>query len=159
MSKYWEEPSTEALITVWQLRWAGHVRRMSDSRLPTAVLYGELTEGKRKQGGQKLRFKDVLKRRMKNTEIFPDTWEEAASNRSNWRASVRRSNGCIEGKRLVEHQRAHGRRHTTSTGHACCICRRLFHSNAGLAAQLRKCTKNPSVWQSSSNRWTAKEYR
>ena len=77
-------PRVEALITASQLRWAGHVRRMSDSRLPKAVLYGELTEEKRKQGGQKLRFKDVIKRHMKNTEICPDTWEEDASNISNW---------------------------------------------------------------------------
>ena len=73
--------------------------------------------------------------------------EEAASNRSNWRASVRRSIGCIEWKRVVEYQRAHERRHTlaTSTWHACCICGRLCHSNAELAAHLHQCKKKPSV--------------
>ena len=135
-------PNTEALNTASQLRWAGHVACMSDSRLPKAVLYRELTQGKRKQGGQKLRFKGVLKRHMKNIEICPDSWEEAASSRR-----MRRPIGCIEEKCLVEYQRAHERRHTLalSTWHAYCICGRLCRSNAGLAAHQRKCTDNPSV--------------
>ena len=57
--------SVEALITVSQLRSAGHVRRMAKSRLPKALFYSELRQGKRSQGGQKLRFKDVLKWHMK----------------------------------------------------------------------------------------------
>jgi len=40
--------SVEALITVSQLRWAGHVWRKPDNRFPKAVLYGELSVGKRK---------------------------------------------------------------------------------------------------------------
>lgn len=43
--------SVEALITVSQLRWAGHVRRMANSRLPKAVFYSELRQGKRSHGG------------------------------------------------------------------------------------------------------------
>ena len=34
-------------------RWTGHVTRMPDERLPKKVLYGELQEGKRSQGGQR----------------------------------------------------------------------------------------------------------
>ena len=82
-------PSAEALITASQLLWANHVRHKSDCRQPIVVLYGELTEGRRKRGGQKLRFQDVLKRHMKNTVISPDTWEQTAANRSNWRASAK----------------------------------------------------------------------
>jgi len=36
---------------------------MPNNQLPKAVLYGELSVGKRKTGGQKLRYKDVLKRK------------------------------------------------------------------------------------------------
>ena len=44
--------SVEALITVSQLRrWAGLVRRMANSRLPKAVFYSELRQGKRSHGG------------------------------------------------------------------------------------------------------------
>ena len=36
-----------------QLRWLGHVIRMSNDRLPNPVLYGELVDGRKAAGGQK----------------------------------------------------------------------------------------------------------
>ena len=45
--------SVHTLLKLAQLRWTGHVTRMPDERLPKKVLYGELQEGKRSQGGQK----------------------------------------------------------------------------------------------------------
>ena len=93
--------SAEAHITSAQLRWAGHVSRMPDDRLPKAVFYGELAVGKRKQGGQKLRYKDVIKRHMKDTNIEDDTWEEKAANRSVWRGFVRSSISAVEERRTT----------------------------------------------------------
>ncbi|PIK58516.1 hypothetical protein BSL78_04540 [Apostichopus japonicus] len=55
-------PSIESMVTASKLRWAGHVRRMPEHRLPKMVFYGELSEGKRQQGSQILRYKDTLKR-------------------------------------------------------------------------------------------------
>ena len=73
--------SVEAMLVKSQLRWAGHVVRMPDDRLPKAVFNGELTSGKRKRGGQKLRYKDVLKRHLKVADMDVDTWESDAKNR------------------------------------------------------------------------------
>ena len=65
-----------------QIRWAGHLVRMPDHRLPKILLYGELEKGKRSQGGQKKCYKDQLKTSLKAFEIDQDTWEELAQNRS-----------------------------------------------------------------------------
>ena len=75
----------EVMLVKSQLRWAGHVVRMPDDRLPKAVFYVELTSGKRKRGGQKLRYKDVLKRHLKATDMDVDTWVGEAKNRPFWR--------------------------------------------------------------------------
>ena len=71
--------SVEALVTVAQLRWAGNVQRMANNRLPKAVFYSELRQGKMSHGEQKLQFKDVLKRHMKKTGISHDTWKLEAA--------------------------------------------------------------------------------
>ena len=39
--------SMHTVLKLAQLRWTGHVIRMSDERLPEKVFYGELQEGKR----------------------------------------------------------------------------------------------------------------
>ena len=43
-----------------QLRWAGHVTRMEDVRMPKAVFFSELEEGKRDRGAPRKRYKDQL---------------------------------------------------------------------------------------------------
>ena len=57
--------SVHTLLKFTQLRWTGHVTRMPDERLQKKVLYGELQEGKRSQGGQKKHYKDTLKASLK----------------------------------------------------------------------------------------------
>ena len=62
-------PSLECTLLQQQLRWAGHVARMEDSRMPKAVFFGELREGKRKCGAPKKQYKDQLKKQLSLTEI------------------------------------------------------------------------------------------
>ena len=54
--------SIEAMLLKIQLRWAGHVSRMDDHRLPKIILYGELSSGLRNRGAPKKRYKDNLKK-------------------------------------------------------------------------------------------------
>ena len=79
--------SVHTLLNLAQLRWTGHVTRMPDERLPKKVLYGELQEGKRSQGGQKKRYKDTLKASLNDFNIQTESWEQAAQDRQSGVAS------------------------------------------------------------------------
>ena len=82
--------SIEATLAVSLLHWTGHVIRIEDSRIPKMQLYEEIASGSRKVGGQKLRYKDVIKRHLKAMDISTIGWEELAADRSEWRSDVRR---------------------------------------------------------------------
>ncbi|VDM03736.1 unnamed protein product [Schistocephalus solidus] len=56
-----------------QLRWSGHLVKMDDERLPKRLFYGDVTTGARQQGGQNRRYKDTLKKSMKQMQINPAT--------------------------------------------------------------------------------------
>ena len=58
-----------------QLRWSGHLARMADDRIPKAVFYGELDAGHRTRGGQRKRYKGVLKATLNSCDIPHNTLE------------------------------------------------------------------------------------
>lgn len=131
-------PSVEALITTAQLRWSGHVVRMTDDRLPRSVLYGELLDGQRQRGGQKLRYKDVIKRHLKRIDCDVDTWEEKARDRVEWRGIVKEGFGKVESKQQREYELKRQSRHgTLQSDIVCDRCKRNFLSRAGLSSHVR----------------------
>ena len=134
--------SVEALVTVAQLRWAGRVQRMANNRFPKAVFYSDLRQGKRSHGGQKLRFKDVLKRHTKKTGISHDTWEEAAQ-KVKWRGLLRKATSAVEEQRQQEYYRTHVRLHSAATSNSfqCNNSQRYCRSRAGLIAHTRACLR------------------
>src|SRR5579871_6127861 len=68
-------PSIDSILMKTQIRWAGHIVRMPDHRLPKLLLYGQIKEGKRSQGGQKKRYQDTVKISLKAFGIKHIFWK------------------------------------------------------------------------------------
>ena len=136
-------PSIHTILMQSQLRWAGHVARMPDERLPKKLLFGELQEGKRSQGCPKKRFKDTLKASLKAFNIDHGTWEQTAQDRGAWRSAVHKGAKTCEANRIAA---AEDRRQTrknramnpaTTATIPCPYCQRLFRAQIGLTSHLR----------------------
>ena len=67
-------PSMEDLLIRKNLRWNGHLMRMSPERLPKQVLYSQLSSGQRKRGRPRLRYKYTTKRNLKLRYTKIDSW-------------------------------------------------------------------------------------
>ena len=72
------------------LRWAGHLIRLDNTRLPKQILHSQHKEGHRSIGRPKLRFKDTIKRNLARKGIPPGSWDKKANDRTLWRELIRR---------------------------------------------------------------------
>ena len=72
-------PSIESILLQVQLRWAGRISRMEDVRMPEAVFFSELQEGKRDCGAPRKRYKDPLKRQLAQAGISHQSWQQKVS--------------------------------------------------------------------------------
>ena len=88
--------SIETNIRHRQLRWCGHIARMSDQRLAKQLLYEELKTGKRPQGRPRKRYKDEVRVSLSKFRL-PDLRE--AAERSRWRTLLH------QGSRIAENDR------------------------------------------------------
>jgi hypothetical protein len=91
----------ETVVRTRRLQWLGHVTRMERHRIPRRLLFGELDSGSRAAGGQKMRWKDAVKRDFKVMGIdfkrhSDETWLLKAHDRSAWRQVL------TEGRRHLE---------------------------------------------------------
>jgi len=129
----------EALLTQAQLRWSGHLVRMSDTPLPEAIFYSQLASGSRPCGHPIQRYKDSLKKNLQLCNIDPATWETTVQDRSVWRSS------CVTGVSHFERQRISDLNRqkrkadvtTTSLSQNCTICRRGCAATIGLYPHVR----------------------
>jgi len=137
-------PSISTILMQSQLRWAGHVARMPDERLPKRLFYGELQHGHRSHGGQKKRFKDTLKASLKAFAINPDTWEQSAMDRATWRSSIHKGAKTYEAYRTdaAEKKRQARKARTVNPVEVtplfpCPFCPRTLRARIGLVSHLR----------------------
>ena len=136
--------SLESLLGRRQLRWIGHVIRMDDDRLPKQILYGELSTGRRKAGGQKKRHKDLIKTVLNKFDIAPDMLESFAADRGDWRNKCYEGAGSCERKRNERMRLRRERRHQRDqnvapedVGFPCHICDRVCRAYIGHQSHLR----------------------
>ena len=100
----------ESYLIRAQLRWAGHLVRMEDERLPKALFYGQIAEGKRSIGAPKKRYKDSLKSNLKHCGIDPSSWESTAKDRPVWRTTTALGVSRFEQSRIKDLQDKRRRR-------------------------------------------------
>ena len=136
--------SIQTLLRKNKIRWAGHVTRMGDDRIPKRLLYGQLKEGKRSVGRQKKRYKDTLKESLKDFGIEPSSWEKKASDRTTWRRLTTQGAKSYERKRLDEAKIKRAQRKSRDTSAApsdcpfiCTTCNRAFRAKIGLFSHSR----------------------
>ena len=123
-----------------QMRWAGHLVRMEDTRLPKQLFYGELRDGSRAQHKPKKRFRDSVNVNLKRMQVPLKSFEAECADRGKWRKSV-----YLGAKRLQEDTVAQAklrracRKHEAvpATQWICDVCGRVMLSKAGLVNHLK----------------------
>jgi hypothetical protein len=142
-------PSIHTILMRYQLRWAGHLARMSDHRIPKRLFFGELTHGKRSLGCPRKRFKDTLKSSLKAFDMDPARWEENAQDRTLWRYSVHKgAEQCEQNRTSAANQRRQARKARaadpqTAATIPCPHCQRTFRAQIGLTSHLRTHNRQP----------------
>lgn len=141
--------SIEATLLKTHLRWAGHVARMDNTRLPKITLYSELSSGGRTVGAPKKRYKDQLKRHLKVAKINEANWFTLAADREGWRRTIIQASKefeahrreTIEEKRQARKNRQRAPRDAQPANPtlSCTRCGRTCLSRIGLISHQRAC--------------------
>ncbi|VDL86939.1 unnamed protein product [Schistocephalus solidus] len=111
--------------------------------------------------GQKRRYKDTLKKSLKQLQIKPVTWEDLAQDRPAWGRSVKTGSPIYEANRIAAAKAKIAARKSTAPRtnivDAQALptfprCQRIFRPRIGLVGHLRRqCTKNLAISTSTSN--------
>ena len=121
------------------------VTRMEDVRMPKAVFFSELQEGKRDDGAPRERYKDQLKRQLAQAGISHQPWQQEASDRDSWRSSVRKTSCEFEAERLkaakekCRRQKEQASHPSSSQTFVCPKCSRGCTSRISLSSHQRAC--------------------
>ena len=135
----------ESFLIQSQLRWAGHVVRMDDSRIPKQLMYSQLDSGNRNVGRPWLRYKDKLKANLAAVQIDKGSFELNASDRHAWKSMYQQgirnfSASCIaklRESRIRTKANANVPATLSQNPQACDHCGLVCKSLAGLKCHLR----------------------
>ena len=133
----------EAFIIKYQMRWCGHISRMSDERIPKQLFYGQIKDYPRRIGRPLLRYKDNFKGNLRRLEIGVGAWEALSQDRQAWRGSFAPKLSNFEERRNKHHDELRVRmklRHQTvpvGRNHVCTTCDFAARSKAGLITHSR----------------------
>ena len=132
--------SMETIIASKTLRWAGHLNRMSNERLPKITMFSQLTTGTRPVGRPKKRYKDQLKGALKSCGIDPGQFEKLSEDRGCWRRVVGAGTEAFERKLQADRDRRRLARHRTAAvdGRITCPdCGGSFQTTSGYRSHQR----------------------
>uniref|UniRef100_H3B8M3 C2H2-type domain-containing protein n=1 Tax=Latimeria chalumnae TaxID=7897 RepID=H3B8M3_LATCH len=141
-------PGIVVTTTMAQTRWAGHLVRMPDTRLPKKAFYSELKLGKRSRGGQFKRYKDCLKVNLKNCDISVDAWEQDACDREQWQKRIHdgaakfKANRILQAKQKGAQRKSRQNQALGQKGIQCPECRKTFLAKIGLYSHKRTHNQN-----------------
>ena len=128
-------PTIGARLMKNQMRWAGHLARMQDCRLPKQLFFGELSNGSRARHGQKKRFRDVIRVNLSHMKLGVKDFESACGDRGKWRSLVHCGaksfeEGVIAQAKLKRACRKRG--DVPATPWVCSTCERVLLTKAAL---------------------------
>ena len=98
-----KQPLISNYIRSQRLRWAGHVARMEEDRMPRRVMEGTL-EGRRPVGRPRMRWRDNLMEdlRQMGVEDPQNDWRDIALDRRTWKGLVGAAMGHQEAREPPE---------------------------------------------------------
>ena len=85
------------MIRERRMRWAGHIRRMDDARLPKKLMFGEVEGGRRTRGRPKLTWDKCFEKDCEARGVV--NWKATAKNRLEWKKVVTSRTSRSGGKR------------------------------------------------------------
>ena len=100
---------------------AGHIVRPSEDQIPMQRPSGELRQDKGTAGAPCTRYKDSLKRPLKDFSVSTESWETPASKRPTWRHTVTKGATAAEERRSLQEKKkraARQARAASSNSHA-----------------------------------------
>ena len=142
------EETLEDVVTAKRLRWLGHVARMNDDHLAKQILFGWLPQ-RRPAHGVKMRWRDKVRKDLKNVDIQEENWFAIAQERGEWKAV------CKEGLHQSTTKGAEKEKNRRCGSVAvvqpfiCEVCHRTFRRRQDIARH--KCQRSRDVREQGTN--------